>query len=360
MTRREFIAASLCTLATPYLATAQADSARERWIDMLGDFPDAIPSLDAKVTEHDSLEDIKRFHVSFKSEEDDRVTAWLLIPKTDGMPGPAVICPHSTTQGAGKDRIIGLCGATHSDPPDEPANSRAYALELARWGYVTLAIDLACDGERVPEGLKPYNSNAFYEKHPEWSMVGKAIWDVMRSVDFLLTRAEVDPDRIACLGHSLGGHTSLFAGAFDPRIAAVVSNGGQLSWVRDKNHWSRPPDPRGRPVSSYIYIPRFRPYIEDPNLPIPIDFTDLMAMVAPRPLLIMCSEDEGERDGLVHALGDAYSVYSSAGAGDRLTWFTYPGGHNYPPVAKRLSFSWLDRWLDHTPKIETIWPGHAI
>jgi len=39
--------------------------------------------------------------------------------------------------------------------------------------------------------------------------------------------------------------------------------------------------------------------------------------------------------------------------------FSFPGPHNYPPVAKRHSFNWFDRWLGHVPAVPTIWPGVA-
>lgn len=335
---------------------------RRAWLDMLGPFPDAAPDLNPQITPRDDLEPgIQCRHVRFQTEPDDAVTAYLLIPACAGKgPWPAVICPHSTTHGAGKDRIVGLAGAAPGDPPDPPAASRAYGLELARWGYITLCIDLYGDGERIPPGLTHYNTTAFYEKHPEWSAMGKIVWDVMRSVDFLLTLDVVDPKRIACLGHSLGGQTTLFSAAFDARIAAAVTNGGMLSWVRDTGHWARPPDPEGRPVSSWIYIPRFRPYIDDPDKPIPIDFEHLMMMAAPRPLLIMSSENEMKQHDTIAKAAQAAEVYRQHGAGDRITLFSYPGGHNYPPVAKRHSFNWLDRWFGHTPALPTIWPGQAV
>lgn len=344
VSRRAFLTASVAMAAwQPSLCAATPEDARSRWIELLGPFPDRIPDLDPVVEEHDPFGDIARYHVRFRCAEDDWITAWLLVPPGDVTdPRSAVLCPHSTTQGAGKDRIIGLCGATHGDPPDPPETSRAYGLDLAQAGYITLCPDLLCDGERVPDGLKPYNSNAFYEEHPDWSMVGKNTWDMMRCVDFLLTRDEVDPNRIACLGHSLGGHTSLFAAAFDSRIAAAVSNGGMLSWVRDTDHWSRPPDASGSPVRSYIYIPQFRPYIDNPDTEIPVHFHDLMAMVAPRPLLIMAAESEYARDDLNSQLTIARKAFPRD---DRITAFTYPGGHNFPPVAKRFSIAWLDRWM---------------
>lgn len=363
LSRRHFLVATagLGALATASPAALSGlDTVREGWLGLLGPFPDAGP-LDAEMTPRAPIGGIPAWHVRFRSEGGDWVTAYLLVPEHTGdAPRPAVVCPHSTTSGAGKDRIVGLAGATPGSEPDPPATSRAYGLELARWGYVVLAIDLLSDGERVPEGLPPYNSTRFYEEHPEWSMMGKNTWDMRRAMDFMRTLDFVDPARIACCGHSLGGHTSLFGAAFDPRYAACVTNGGALDWRRPGEHWSRGPDPQGRSVASYVYIPNFRPYIDDPSLPVPADFDGLMRMCAPRPLLVQESGGEFETNRTAAKYISALATYHAEHATDRFGLFTYPGEHGFPPVAKRHAFNWLDRWLGHTPALPTIWPGEAV
>ncbi|MCP4642440.1 MAG: prolyl oligopeptidase family serine peptidase [bacterium] len=349
---------------------------RAKWIDMLGPFPETVPALDVRMRRVEDYTDrapdsadIECYHVSFQVGTAEgpnagllnRVTAYLLVPEAAraAAPAPAVLCIHSTTQGSGKSRIAGLCGVKPGDPPDTPPTSRAYGLELARWGYVTLSIDLICDGERIAEGGHQHDTSWFYTQHPKWSAVGKNLWDSMRAVDFLHTLDFVDPHRIGCVGHSLGGHSTLFATAFDDRIACGVTNCGVLSWDRSRDHWSRPAN-RKDGVSGYVYIPRFRPYIEDQSLAAPIDFEHLMMMAAPRPLLVQCSEGEAERDDTCAKTSLAGAVYRAQNAGDRLGLFTFPGKHNYPPVAKRYSFAWLDRWLRHTPAVPTIWPEAAV
>jgi len=403
-------------------ATARAEETREAlpwperrpqveraWLDLLGDFPlerpplepvlrlvdfeDGCPSerltaeqlaeLKQRIAEEEGR--IARYHVSFRSEGEDRVTGWLLVPEpADDRPAAAMICIHSTTRGSGKDAATGLSGRTPVDPPDTDEGGRSYGLHLARHGYVTLSIDLLTDGERVEPGAEVLDSRPFYERHPEWSIVGKNTWDISRSVDFLQTLDFVDPLHIGCVGLSLGGHTAVFAGAFEPRIAAAVSVGGVLDWHRPGEHWSRS---RG----TYIYIKKFRPYVDDPELPIPVDFDELMMLVAPRPMLILSSE--WEFDNRRNLLGKCLSVarvyrdwrdveglpsavearlarrsheqtlsyykersdispelmrsqLARLGAGDCFGWFSFPGGHSYPPVARHYSFAWLDRWLD--------------
>lgn len=383
---------------------------KRAWLDLLGDFPTEVPALNPvmkKVTfepgcpserltaqqlqmlRQQMAEEeggITRYHVSFQTEKNDRVTGWLLVPKgaSKEHPVPAMICIHSTTLGSGKDATVGLSGRTAVDPPDTSEGGRSYGLHLARHGYVTLSIDLLTDGERVEPGEAVNETRPFYARHPEWSIVGKNTWDIMRSVDFLQSLDFVDGKHIGVVGLSLGGHTAIFAGAFEPRIGATISVGGVLDWHRPGEHWARS---KGK----YIYIKKFRPYVDDPQRPVPADFDELMMLVAPRPLLILSSEwefsnrrnlldkclavakvyrdwrDDESLPSIMDARKDRKSYEKTLsyykersdlgpdqvekdirkiGAGDCFGWFSYPGGHSYPPVARQYSFAWLDRWLD--------------
>lgn len=425
-TRRDLIAGGAAALAgasllraTPAQAATPAAksahwhgrraAAERAWLDLLGDFPTTIPALEPimrKVTLEpgcpserltaeqlavlkqqmaDEKGAIDRFHVTFQTEADDRVTGWLLVPESArDQSAPAMICIHSTTRGSGKDQTVGLSGATPVSQPDTTDGGRSYGLHLARYGYVTLSIDLLTDGERVEPGEEVMQSRPFYARRPEWSIVGKNTWDIMRSVDFLQTLDFVVPAQIGCIGLSLGGHTAVFAGAFEPRLAATISVGGVLDWHRPGEHWARG-------AGRYIYIKKFRPYVDDTTLPVPADFDELMMLVAPRPLLILSSEWEfHNRRNLLGKCLEVAKVYrdwrdveglpsvlearkarrsyqktlsyykersnitpekmesdlESLGAGDCFAWFSYPGGHSYPPVARQFSLAWLDRWLD--------------
>ena len=386
-----------------------------RWLELLGDFPTEITELRPEMNEVAREDGITRYHVSFQAEADDRVTAWLLVPDAAReKPTPAIICIHSTTFGSGKDGTIGISGRRPIDPPRDPRIGVAYGLELARHGFVTLSIDLLTDGERIRPGDRIMDTRRFYVEHPEWSIVGKNTWDIMRSVDFLQTLDFVDHKHIGYTGWSLGGHTALFAAAFDPRITATISNGGVLDWYRHADAWSRTPKPswepwkEGDPVGHskelhrrfgfypnsgpYIYIKKFRPYIDDQSKTIPVDFDSLMAMVAPRSLMIISSEQEFYRHKIFPKCLETFPIYvnwhdaeglpsamkarqerigyaatleyyetqhkmkpermpgmlSELGAGDCFSWFSFPGGHSYPGVARRLTFAWYDRWLGRT------------
>ncbi len=385
-----------------------------RWLELLGEFPKEVPKVRPEMKEVAKENGFTRYHVSFQSEATDRVTAWLLVPDAARKkPTPAIICIHSTTFGSGKDSTTGISGRRPIDPPRDPKIGVAYGKDLAVHGFVTLSIDLLTDGERIHPGDRIMDTRRFYLEHPEWSMVGKTIWDVMRGVDFLQTLDFVDHQQIGCTGWSMGGHLSIFAAAFEPRITATISNGGVLDWYRHSDAWSRRPASwqpwkEGEPKTNnkdfqrrfgftpnsgpFIFLKKFRPYIDDQSLRIPVDLDSLMAMVAPRPLMIISSEQEFYRHKIFPKVLETFPIYanwrdaeglpsalkarqerigyaatleyyetqhkmkpermpgmlSALGAGDCFSWFSFPGGHSYPGVARRLTFAWYDRWLGRT------------
>ena len=94
--------------------------------------------------------------------------------------------------------------------------NRGYAGELAERRMVVLAPDYP--------GYGDYKIDVYSKGYASATM--KGIWNHMRAVDLLQSLPEVDPERIGVIGHSLGGHNSIFVAVFDPRIKAVVSSCG--------------------------------------------------------------------------------------------------------------------------------------
>ena len=190
---------------------------------VMGPLPDErrrVP-LDVKATETVELEGFTRKTLTFAVEKGDRVPAYLLIPKNLSGKAPAILCLHQTTK-IGKGSPAGL--------GDRP--TLFYALELAKRGYVTLAPDYPYFGDNKSD---PYALGYA-------SATMKGIWNHMRAVDLLQSLDEVDGERIGCIGHSLGGHNTMFVAAFDPRIEAAVSCCGFTSFPKyykgDLTGWS--------------------------------------------------------------------------------------------------------------------------
>ncbi len=259
-----------------------------------------------------------RYKITYVSEPGDRVPAHLLIPKTRKRRAPAMLCLHQTTK-IGKDEPAGLGGNPNLQ----------YAKELAARGFVCIAPDYPYLGENT---FDPY-------KNGYASCTMKGIRNHIRAVDVLASLPEVDRQRIGAIGHSLGGHNTLFAAAFDERIKAMVTSCGFTSFAKyyggDLTGWS-----------GIRYMPRIAEvYGKDPRK-MPFDFPALLSALAPRPLFINAPlhdanfEVSGVRD-CVDVAATAYKAYP----GKRLV-ARYPDAkHDFPSDIRQEAYQFLAHWL---------------
>jgi dienelactone hydrolase len=304
---------------------------------LLGPFPKGIPPLAPIEGAPVDCDKYLRRKVSFQVENDDRMPAWLLVPKEHSdKPLPAIICMYGTTSGAGKDTTVGLSGAKPGTPP---RRNRAFAIDMVEAGFVTLAPDWLRDGERIPPSGRPYDTADFYVRHPDWSCVGKDVWDTMRAVDYLQTLPFVDPQKIGMVGHSYGGHTTIFAAAIEPRIAAVFSSGPVSDFLHHGMHWAVD---RGGGASQSL--PALRPFVLDHTNPLPVTFYEWTSLIAPRPLWVQ--QAVGERRPMEEENHAAVSaVYRALGVPDRVKYMWQAGDHDFPPEARRAAVAWFKQWF---------------
>jgi dienelactone hydrolase len=220
-------------------------------------------------------------------------------------------------------------GLTHTDMPNAD-----YAHQLARRGYVVLAPDLRCFGERLdwnPEDHYACDTNLVHAVMAGWNPLAQNIWDLRRCLDLLAAYPLVDPDRLGMVGISYGGTVTLFTAALDERVAAAVVSGYFSSWAEShKMPWNM--------CGSQVMFGMLGR----------LEHEDLGALVAPRPLLV-----ESGTDDLLFPVGTAMEslrrtriVYDQDGAGDRLVHDVFEGGHQWHGTA---ALPFLDRWLGHEP-----------
>ena len=304
---------------------------RRRFLELLRDDrkPDK-PPLDLSTHESVVIDDIyERRLVSYNVEADERAHAYLAIPLELQRPAPAVVALHGTYP-HGKERAAGL-----EDNPD-----KAYLDHLVRRGYVVIAPDHFVAGHRIPpEG--PYETARFYQKHPEWTAVGKFTYEHSIAVDVLESLDEVDPQRIGALGHSLGGHGTIFLAAYDSRIKAAACNcGGRCfrhnprveQWSRD--HW-------------YIYFKPIRAGLLEGHLP-PIDFHEIIALIAPRAFLDTSALNDGnpltQRQRVLMNM-KIMDVYELEDAPQNFAFYVHGRGHSVEYESRQLIYAWMDRHL---------------
>lgn len=291
---------------------------------LLGPFPESGP-LRAEILETEDLGDLRREKVRYQVEPDEWVSAYVMVPVARAAPGPAVLClhQHAGQFHLGKSEPAGLAGN-----PEQ-----FYALELARRGYVTLTFDFICFEERRHPTLDGANYERFEFTRrlcAGTTLQAKMLHDAARALDYLTTRPEVDPTRIGCIGHSLGGQQTLFTTALDSRFAAAVSSCGFASYAtifRDAiNH------------NFSAYVPGILPHGE---------IGDVLALVAPRPFLVAVGNADRifPFDGILASVERAQTCYRELGADDHLRLVSVDGGHGFTPPLKEEAYGWLDRWL---------------
>ena len=172
--------------------------------------------------------------------------------------------------------------------------NRYYALELAERGFVTLAPDYPNFGD--------YHFDAYAHGYASATM--KGISNHRRAVDLLQSLPEVNPDQIGVIGHSLGGHNSIFVAVFDERIKAIVTSCGFTSFEKymggNLAGWSH----KG-------YMPRIAEVYHKNPAEMPFDFTEVLASLAPRPVFINApvGDDNFEVSGVKDCVAAALPVY---------------------------------------------------
>ncbi len=275
--------------------------------------------LDVKIIDEQQVGTILRRKLTYHTDSAEQtVLAWLLLPeRKNATKLPAVLCLHQTVR-IGKDEPAGL----------GPNTELQYALELAERGYVTLSPDYPSFGEYAYD----FDPNRGYQSG---SM--KAIWDNIRAIDLLTELPQVDAERIGCIGHSLGGHNTMFTAAFEPRIKALVSNCGFCTMLKDDV-----PSWTGK-----VYMPLIASRYENDVQKLPWDFSEVVATFAPRAFLASAAKGDNDFDwtGVQDAVRAAQPIYKLHNAEGALQESIFEGPHAFPLAARKRAYDFLDEWL---------------
>jgi len=304
--------------------------------------------------------DFIREKVVFSTSPLFRVPAYVLIPKGLKKPAPGIVDLHS--HGGmyifGKEKVVDL-GGNHPVMVDYHArnyDSRPTATALVRRGYVVITIDAFFFGERrlimdvdhkygwdrtkysredvaalnlKCRGKEDTISKALIYAGLCWP--GIVFWDDIRTVDYLVTRPEVDPKRLGCLGISMGGWRTSFLAGLDERIGAACAV-GFMSTVKamiqekiDTHSWVH-------------FVPHLHPYL---------DLPDVISMMAPKPLMVQqCNQDRlFTLDGMKESVEKIATVYAKAGVKDKFQGRFYDAPHTFNKTMQDEAFEWFDKVL---------------
>jgi dienelactone hydrolase len=292
---------------------------RGRLEELLGPPPEPVP-LDLEITSTEPADGYLRHRVVFDAEATMSVPAYLLVPEDRREPGPAVLAIHG--HGPGKSHA---CGLEETETPNGD-----YAHQIARRGYVVLAPDLRCFGERAdwsPPDHYRCDTNLVHAYMAGWNPLRENLFDLGRCLDVLGEHPLVDPSRIGACGLSYGGTCTLFLAALDTRVAAAVVSGYLSSW---KESHKMPLNMCGSQVM--------------PGMLGRMEHVDLGALVCPRPLLVETgTEDLLFPEAAARAAVDRLRPhYAAQGAAEALVHDVFEGDHQWHGA---LALPFFDRWL---------------
>jgi dienelactone hydrolase len=292
-----------------------------------------------------------------------RVPAYVLSPRKFSGRRPGIVDLHS--HGGmfvfGKEKVMPIPGGDHPAITEYRKNNYdgvSTSLELCRRGYVVVSIDCFYFGERrthfsdLPRRLSADRDSLTVSEVQQvnrragqgeetlakslfWAGTtwqGIAHWDDIRTVDYLISRSDVDPERIGCLGISMGGDRTDYLAGLDERIRCAVSI-GWMSTLREM-------------IPHHVNTHSFMHFL--PGLTRFIDLPDLIGCMVPKPLFVQyCRQDNlYPLDGMEKSRDRLLNIYRKGGAPDRLEARFYDRPHMFGLEMQQDAYQWLDRWLE--------------
>jgi dienelactone hydrolase len=281
---------------------------------------------------------------SFAAEAGERVPTLVVKRRDSSGRRPVVIVLHGT--GGSKDGMA------------------SRLRDLAAKGFVGVAIDGRYHGARAKggsEGMPAYQAAMLraYQTGREHPFLFDTVWDVMRLIDYLETRDDVDPRRIGLTGISKGGMETYLAAAVEPRIAAAVPLIGVQSfrWALEHGAW----DSRAWTLREALeaaagesksgvdaaFVRKFYDRVA-PGVRSEFDGPAMLPLIAPRPLLVINGDSDPRTPvaGVRECIAAAERAYKAQNAADRLVLHLQPdAGHQVTPEADRMMLAWFERWL---------------
>jgi dienelactone hydrolase len=325
------------------LADSSASDTRAAFLQVI-DRPKV--ALKPELAELPSVEGLRKYHLWFSSDASERVPGYLLLPDAARFKSrrPVIIALHGT--GGTKDSVADI------------------VLKAAKSGFIGVAIDGRYHGERTKAGTGAAEYNeaialAFKtgKGHPFYY---DTAWDVMRLIDYLGTRKDVDAARIGLTGISKGGIETYMAAAADTRVAAAVPYIGVqgFKWALDNGQWrariatiqgafDSAAAMAGKSPGSVDFVREFYARVV-PGIDGRFDGPAMLAAIAPRPLLVVNGDSDANTPvaGVRLSVAAAKPFYDAAGAADKLQLIVQENTpHRVNPENIDAGIAWFVKWL---------------
>ncbi len=288
---------------------------------LLGDLPERDTPLSARLVS----EEVRANYILEVLELDlngiEPVPAYFIKPKSAGK-YPTIVYNHSH---GGKYEI----GKLEVIEPRSGFQNPPYGDALSAMGYNVLCIDHWNFGERKGRTELELFKEMLWHGRVLWGMM---VYDSLRSVDYLVTRDDVDESKIAAMGMSMGSTMAWWHAALDERIKCCID----ICCLTDFHE-----------LINTRYLDGHGIYYYVPGLLKEWTTSSINALIAPRPHLSLA----GEYDQLTPPKGldkidaELKTVYAKAGAPDAWKLIRYPCGHIETHAMRAEVLAWLDKWL---------------
>jgi len=277
--------------------------------NIVGPFPEKTP-LNAKVTGIVKKDGFRIEKIIYESLPGLYVTAAMFIPESGSRSMPAVI------------QVSG-----HGFPAFRSAGTQRQLYNLVKKGFIVFAIDPLGQGERIQYwddtkkaselGTSPTSEHSYFGNQmflAGISPIRYFVWDGIRGVDYLLSRKEVDPDRIGIYGCSGGGTQTTFISAMDDRIKASVP-GCYITGYRRLLESIGPQDAEQNVYHGILHG---------------ITHADMLELRAPKPLLVSSTtRDFFSIQGAVETFEEVKKAYKAFGMEENAGQVFDDAGHGF-------------------------------
>jgi len=306
--------------------------------------------------------------ISYDMPYGPRTHGFFLYQKDAGSKLPAVVALHDHGEFFyyGKEKLVSFPNEPRvlREYRDKYYGGRGWATELAKRGFAVLAVDSFLWGSRkIPidsvneelqkkfEGVDPH-SEEYIRKYNEFWASSECVlvvdtilnsgtnfpaifaYEDRRSIDYLLTRPEIDSNRIACGGLSMGGLRTIFLAGLDKRVRCAFC-AGFMTTIRGvlRNNIRCPPG-----HGLLMYVPELFRFL---------DLPDVIAIRAPAPLMVQYNQEDElfTPEGQDQANRKITEIYSKSGYPNNYVGKFYPGPHKFNVAMQEDAFKWLERCL---------------
>jgi dienelactone hydrolase len=235
--------------------------------------------------------------------------------------------PQNVPKGARLPAVLYVCGHSDNGRNGNKTAYQSHGIWFARHGFICLTVDTLQLGEIRAIHHGTYREGRWWWHSRGYTPAGVECWNGIRGIDYLLSRPDVDPDRIAVTGISGGGAATFWIAAADERVRVAVP----VSGMADLSSYVSNRVINGHCDCMFLYNTFRWPW------------TYIAALVAPRPLLFVNSDNDAifPMDANDRVINRLERVYSFFGAGDRVDSVVSVGGHEYRQDIRQAAFRFI-------------------